>query len=203
MPNDEWSGAKVRLFGKLDAVKAQFRRPRHIFLHIAHKHVVPLWRLFRVYALNHATQGIRHLPFNIQHLPFFVMSVPLDQFKQKAKTFGKRFLWVSLAILLLTGGGYFFWRTYTVSEGTRSGVLFKISKKGYVFKTFEGQLHQAGSVMMTPQSVWDFSAKDDAVYRELQQYEGKNVVLYYHQKVDAFPWQGDTDYIVYKVEAGR
>ncbi|MEY3194954.1 MAG: hypothetical protein RIQ78_1051 [Bacteroidota bacterium] len=55
-------------------------------------------------------------------------------------------------------------------------------------------------MMMTPQSTWDFSAKDAAVYSELQKYEGKNVKCYYREKVDAFPWQGDTDYIVYRVE---
>jgi hypothetical protein len=55
-------------------------------------------------------------------------------------------------------------------------------------------------MMMTPQSTWDFSAKDASVYSELQKYEGKNVKCYYREKVDAFPWQGDTDYIVYRVE---
>lgn len=69
-----------------------------------------------------------------------------------------------------------------------------------MFKTYEGQLHLAGSQMLTTQSTWDFSAKDGNVYQELQKYEGKNVKCYYYEKVDAFPWQGDTDYLVYKVE---
>ena len=103
----------------------------------------------------------------------------------------------------LMGSGYVVWRTYTVSEGTRSGLLFKISKKGYVFKTYEGQLHLGGSMMLTPQSTWDFSAKDESVYQEMQKYEGKSVTLHYREKVDAFPWQGDTDYIVYRVEAAQ
>lgn len=128
------------------------------------------------------------------------MSVQLDQVKQKAGRFARRTMWVILAALLIAGIGYFFYRTYTVSEGSRSGTLFKISKKGYVFKTYEGQLHLAGSAMLTTQSTWDFSAEDASVYGELQKYEGKNVKCYYHEKVDAFPWQGDTDYLVYKVE---
>jgi hypothetical protein len=128
------------------------------------------------------------------------MSSQLTQFKQKAGTIARRTLWVALVALFVTGTGYYMYRTYTVSEGSRSGTLFKISRRGYVFKTYEGQLHLAGSMMMTPQSTWDFSAKDASVYAELQKYEGKNVKCYYREKVNAFPWQGDTNYIVYRVE---
>ncbi|MCC6281612.1 MAG: hypothetical protein IT262_13485 [Saprospiraceae bacterium] len=129
------------------------------------------------------------------------MSVQLDQVKQKAGRIARRTLWILLAIGLLTGIGYFFYRTYTISEGTRTGMLFKISKKGAIFKTYEGQLHLGGSTILTTQSTWDFSVKDAAVYQTMQQYEGKNVKLHYRELVDAFPWQGDTDYIVYQVEA--
>lgn len=128
------------------------------------------------------------------------MSVQFDQVKQKAGRMARRTLWIVLAGLLVSGIGYYVYRTYTISEGSRSGTLFKISKKGVVFKTYEGQLHLAGSAMLTTQSTWDFSAADANVYAELQKYEGKNVKCYYHEKVDAFPWQGDTDYLVYRVE---
>lgn len=128
------------------------------------------------------------------------MSVQYEQVKQKARRLGRRTLWVLLIAFLLFGTGYYIYRTYTISEGSRSGTLFKISKKGVVFKTYEGQLHLAGSAMMTAQSTWDFSAQDAGVYQELQKYEGKNIKCYYREKVDAFPWQGDTDYIVYRVE---
>lgn len=128
------------------------------------------------------------------------MSIQLDQVKQKAGRIARRLMWIALAGFLLFGIGYYFYRTYTVSEGSRSGTLFKISKKGWVFKTYEGQLHLAGSVMLTAQSTWDFSAESTAIYNEMQQYEGKSVKCYYHQVVHAFPWQGDTDYLVYKVE---
>ena len=114
----------------------------------------------------------------------------------------KKVVAIGLAVLLVVGAGYALVRTFTKSEGTRSGLLFKISRTGYVFKTYEGQLHLGGSAMMTPQSVWNFSIKDKAVYEELQKYEGAQVKLHYRQLVDAFMWQGNTDYIVYKVEPG-
>ncbi|TNE61659.1 MAG: 6-phosphogluconate dehydrogenase [Bacteroidetes bacterium] len=128
------------------------------------------------------------------------MSVQLEKAKQSARKWLRRTIWIAFAGLLVFGAGYYVYRTYTISEGSRTGTLFKISKKGVLFKTYEGQLHLAGSVMMSQQSTWDFSAKDGTVYEALQQFEGKNVKCYYRQKVDAFPWQGDTDYIVYKVE---
>lgn len=128
------------------------------------------------------------------------MSVQLDNVKQGAKLIIRRTLWIALAASLIFGIGYYFYRNYTISEGSRSGTLFKISKMGVMFKTYEGQLHLAGSVMLTSQSTWNFSAENAAVYKELQKYEGKNVKCYYKEKVNAFVWQGDTDYLVYRVE---
>lgn len=128
------------------------------------------------------------------------ISEQIDQAKVKAKKIGKRILWISLIALIFCGIGYFAYRNYTVSEGTRTGILYKISKKGYVFKTYEGQLHLAGSAMMTEASTWNFSGANADVYSQCQQLEGKNVRCHYRQKQQAFPWQGETDYLVFKVE---
>jgi hypothetical protein len=129
------------------------------------------------------------------------MNLQLDNAKQTAKKFAVRTLWIALITALVAFAGYYMWRSYTVSEGSRSGILVKISKKGYIFKTFEGQIQLAGMQMMTPESTWLFSAKNEAVYLQLQNLEGKMVKCYYRQVEDAFPWQGDTDYIVDKIEA--
>ncbi len=129
------------------------------------------------------------------------MAIQADQIKQSARKWFRRSLWAILVGFLVFLAGYYFYRTYTISEGTRSGTLVKISKKGVIFKTYEGQLHLAGSVMMSQQSTWEFSAQNSAVYAQLQQFEGKLVKCHYRQKVDPFPWQGDTEYIVYMAEA--
>lgn len=125
----------------------------------------------------------------------------LEETKAKAKSIGKKMAVILIVLSLLTGLGYYVYRTWSISDGTRTGVLFKISKKGVIFKTYEGQIHLGGSNIMSNQSVWEFSAKDEAVYTEIQKFEGKNVKLHYKQLVDPFPWQGDTQYIVYKAEA--
>jgi hypothetical protein len=124
----------------------------------------------------------------------------IQQAKTKAKRIGKNTLIILLLSGIIIAIGYYFYRSYVVSEGTRSGILFKISKKGIVFKTFEGQLQLAGSTFMNKESIWPFSAKNKEVYMQLQHLEGKKVKLFYEEKVDAFVWQGETDYIVHKVE---
>lgn len=128
------------------------------------------------------------------------MSAQLDQVKEKAKKIARRTLWIGLAAALVFAVGYYFYRNYTLSDGSRTGTLFKISRKGVVFKTYEGQLHLAGSMLINQQSTWDFSVVNAEVYKQMQEFEGKVVTLHYRQVVDAFPWQGDTDYLVYKVE---
>ncbi|MBC7884113.1 MAG: 6-phosphogluconate dehydrogenase [Saprospiraceae bacterium] len=124
----------------------------------------------------------------------------LTETKQKAKSFFKRLLWILLISSIVFSGVYYFYRTYTVSEGTRTGTLYKISKKGKIFKTYEGQIQLAGSTIVSKASTWDFSVVDAETYVRLQEFEGKNVRLHYKEMVEAFPWQGDTDYLVFQVE---
>lgn len=123
-----------------------------------------------------------------------------QQTKLKAKKLGKKFLLILTLALVVFSTVYYFYRTYTLSEGTRVGYMFKISEKGYVFKTFEGELHLGGSQMMNKSSIWAFSVKDRPTYEEIQKFEGKTVKLHYKQLIDSFVWQGETDYLVYKVE---
>ncbi|MEZ4911140.1 MAG: hypothetical protein R2774_09795 [Saprospiraceae bacterium] len=124
----------------------------------------------------------------------------LEQTKQKAKSLFKKLLWVLFFLLIIGCTSYYFYRNYTISEGSRTGILYKISKKGAVFKTYEGELQLAGMQIMNNASKFDFSLEDSASYVAAQGLEGKNVRVYYKQKINAFPWQGDTDYLVYKIE---
>jgi len=93
------------------------------------------------------------------------------------------------------------------SEGTRAGVVTKLSNKGYVIKTFEGTINQGGfsdaSGTFVP-TTWDFSVKggEKDIIRELEesQLNGVRVKLYYKEKFIKFFWMGDTKYYVFKVE---
>lgn len=131
--------------------------------------------------------------------------------KEGAQEVGKKAVWGIKRILLFTlllgvlaGAGYMLWSNYTYSKGTRTGYLIKISYKGVLLKTFEGQLNLGGfqqpgqpAVMG---NVWEFSVPKREVYEKLQQYEGKQVTLHYKEKIRAMPWQGDTNYFVYDVD---
>ncbi len=112
-------------------------------------------------------------------------------------------------ILLLIAGiagslGYYGWGNLTFSSGSRSGQLMKLSRKGYVLKTYEGQLflgvYVPGQPAMAPGNIWEFSVKNRAVYNDIQRLEGQQVRLYYKEHFRTFPWQGDTRYFVYKAE---
>ncbi|MFN8281670.1 MAG: hypothetical protein U0U67_00545 [Chitinophagales bacterium] len=120
------------------------------------------------------------------------------------KRFFKR-LFLSLFFILIVGSIVVYAIfNYTYSDGNRAGTLIKFSKKGYVFKTFEGELN-LGGVNPIPgntiaNNMWIFSVKDEAVAYKLMEMEGKNVRLHYKEKVRNLPWQGDTKYFVDQVE---
>ncbi len=131
------------------------------------------------------------------------MALDLESTKQTAKKVARRTLWFSLVALLIAAIGYFFYRNYNYSEGSRTGILIKVSTKGWLFKTNEGQLNLAGDGgIINQQSLFEFSATDAAA-RQLQALEGKKVSVHYHEKIDAFPWQGDTNYIVDEVHEAK
>ncbi len=123
---------------------------------------------------------------------------------EKIKLLFKRLFRLILILIVFGGGAFLFWCNYTYSSGTRTGFLIKISEKGYVFKTCEGQLN-LGGVEVSAESgitgnVWNFTVKDNALHQELQKIEGQKVTLHYDQVNKSMPWQGDTDYFITKVD---
>ncbi|MFK7773638.1 MAG: hypothetical protein AB8F94_15920 [Saprospiraceae bacterium] len=131
------------------------------------------------------------------------VSKSIDSGVKKTKSFFKKVLILSTIGLILAAAGYMLWANWTYSEGTRTGYLMKLSKKGYVFKTYEGQLNLGGlqednaSILG---NVWDFSLDYDGLSHKLEDLEGKKVMLRYKEINKAMPWQGDSNYFVYAVE---
>jgi hypothetical protein len=94
---------------------------------------------------------------------------------------------------------------YPYSEGTRSGVLRKLSHKGFVFKTWEGELQMSAVMIPNPTddnvaggNIWLFSVKDDETIKRLQEAEvsGRRVNLHYTEHLKILFWRGDTRYFV-------
>lgn len=112
---------------------------------------------------------------------------------------------IGIAILVILFLAYALFGSY--SDGYRAGTVSKLSKKGYVFKTYEGQLNLGGLSGETgspASSLWSFSV-DGGEHDVIKQLDdallsGKRVKLYYKEKFILFFWQGDSKYYIYKVE---
>jgi len=118
----------------------------------------------------------------------------------------KKFLIIFIVISLIIGGSiasYFVFGSY--SEGHRSGRIIKISRKGVMFKTYEGQLDVGGLISGgddgAATTIWDFSIKDKEVVEALEAAVDKdtNVKLHYKEKFYQLFFLGDTKYFVDKV----
>jgi hypothetical protein len=110
---------------------------------------------------------------------------------------------IFLALLLVLGGLVLLAALYTLftlhwsySEGERAGILQKFSRKGFVFKTYEGELAMFIVPGVTP-TIWDFSVRDRHVAESLNGALGKRVVLHYTEHLGVpTNWFAETPYFV-------
>jgi len=112
----------------------------------------------------------------------------------------KILIWGAI-ILIFILGFLFYWNYYnTYSEGNRSGMLQKFSRKGNIFKTYEGELVMSSIASTSNTTIasekFYFSVKNDSIAKTLFNFEGKRVTLHYEQKRGHLPWYGETDYFV-------
>ena len=84
------------------------------------------------------------------------------------------------------------------SQGVRSGELIKISHKGVLVKTWEGEISQG----ISGAQIFSFSVldKDKEVIQKLQDYQGQYVKMQYTERYATFFWLGDTKYFITQVE---
>ena len=88
---------------------------------------------------------------------------------------------------------WFFYNSY--SQGERAGVLIKITHKGNVFKTDEGEMWLSCRQMSNPEKFY-FSVTNDSVTNILKNLQDECVQLTYTQYRAVLPWRGDTKYII-------
>lgn len=112
------------------------------------------------------------------------------------------------SVILLAVLGFFFFRYYFVfGEGVKAGELNQVMFKGYVFKTYEGRLIQAGfrgassskGTVTMESYVFEFSVEDKEVADSLMRCSGKSVELHYKEYLGALPWRGQQKYVVDKI----
>ena len=90
---------------------------------------------------------------------------------------------------------------WSYSDGDRSGYLQKFSRRGWVCKTYEGELAMSSVPGVAP-VIWTFSVRSKTVARTLNEHLGQRVVLHYteHRGVPTTCF-GTTDYYVDSVRA--
>ena len=113
---------------------------------------------------------------------------------------------VTLVLLSLIAAAIALFAAYTwvslhmsYSDGERAGFLQKFSRKGWICKTWEGEILLSSMPGAIPER-FEFSVRDDLVARQLMDAMGKRVQLTYsqHKGVPSACF-GETEYFVEKV----
>ncbi len=105
-----------------------------------------------------------------------------------------------IVILIALAAAYFYaMLNWSYSTGDRAGWVQKISHKGWLCKTWEGELALV-SMPGAPVEKFFFTVHDEAVAADMNRHMGKRVSLHYEQKV-GLPTScfGETRYYVIKV----
>ncbi len=115
-----------------------------------------------------------------------------------------KFLKILMGLVLIPIGllALYTWATltWTYSSGERAGYVQKLSQKGFVCKTYEGELVLV-SMPGTQAEKFMFTVRDDAVAKRINETVGKRVRLIYEEHIGV-PTScfGETGYYVHDVQ---
>lgn len=122
---------------------------------------------------------------------------------------GKKILLWIITVLVVAAGLFIYIKFYYVfGDGVKAGELNQFTYKGYVWKTYEGRLIQAGFKGSVPKTggtatiqsyIFDFSVTDEEIANELMRCSGKNVELHYKEYLGVLPWRGMQKHVVDKI----
>mgnify|MGYP007039568456 CR=1 FL=1 len=120
----------------------------------------------------------------------------------------RKWLFIALALFILVpslGFAAWTWMTlkFAYSTGERTGFVQKISNKGWICKSWEGELAMTTQPGVPPQ-LFLFSVRDDAVARRLSALSGERVTLSYeqHRGVPTTCF-GETEYYITSVRPSK
>lgn len=108
----------------------------------------------------------------------------------------KRILWTVLLLLIVLGlllGYWFYFNPF--SEGERKGTLIKISKKGNVFKTYEGEMWLSCRQTVNAEKFL-FSIAEQSIADSLTSMQDECIQLKYKEFRRTLPWRGDSKYVI-------
>ena len=127
----------------------------------------------------------------------------MEEYSEKPRRrTGRKILATLIAIIVLGTAGFVYYKFYRpYGLGVKAGELNLFVYKGYVFKTYEGRLIQAGynsknSNNTIQSNEFNFSVTDEDVAKQLERCTGKMVELHYKEYLGTLPWRGMTKYVV-------
>jgi hypothetical protein len=113
----------------------------------------------------------------------------------------KKFVVYFSLIVIVTIGLFVYWKySFDYSEGYRAGLLQKFSRKGNIFKTYEGEMIlssvQSNTNVAIASEKFFFSVTDKEVALQLEKIQGESIVVHYREKNGTLPWKGESTYFV-------
>lgn len=115
---------------------------------------------------------------------------------------GLKWLIGMLVLPLVIFGLYLaFVLNWSYSDGERAGYLQKFSRKGWICKTWEGELAMTTVPGVAP-VLWNFTVRDPAIAGRVNELLGKRLVLHYeeHRGIPTNCY-GETNHFVTRVQA--
>lgn len=113
-----------------------------------------------------------------------------------------KILLYTVSVLAIAAAAFMYFRFYFVfGEGVKAGELNFVVYKGYVFKTYEGKVIQAGFTAKNRTTSlqsyeFEFSIEKKEVADSLMKCGGKQVELHYREYLGKLPWRGMQKYVV-------
>ncbi|MEO6521920.1 MAG: hypothetical protein ABIN91_09600 [Mucilaginibacter sp.] len=122
----------------------------------------------------------------------------------------KKIIMISGGVLLIALISIVYYRYYFVfGQGVKAGQLNYFVEKGYLFKTHEGRLIQAGFKTQQPGAIasneFMFSVTDSKLADSLNHHAGAVLQLHYKEYLHTLPWRGVSHFVVdsiYAIEPG-
>lgn len=98
-------------------------------------------------------------------------------------------------LLIVIVGGYTYWNFMRVyDDGVREGIVQKFSRKGDIFKTYEGELLGGGFGRVGTgfqAQYFYFSVEDPQIAAYIEQNAGRNMRLHFVKYKKSLPWRGE------------
>ena len=135
--------------------------------------------------------------------PFFA-TTKSETWNRAVRGTKKFFRWIISLLIIFLAVFIYIKYFYTYSEGYRAGLLQKFSKKGVIFKTYEGEMILSSVATSKEIAIasekFFFTMINKDLIRQFDTLQGQNVIVHYIQKNGTIFWRGDSKYLVDSVQ---